>query len=378
MGLFDRLAMCWLGLSERQLHMLEVPGPKARGVRRSKREYDEMISMLTPLLSDWGFDVYEVMQHPLIRGRPLAPVALTVLQNHDVLDGWRVDRATMERYLEAVEECYLANPYHNNVHAADVVQAVHCMLLMDLGQHLTKEDKFCLVVAAAVHDVGHPGYTNDFHVRRRDEVAFLYNDVSCNENLHARIAFQVADSPERDIFRDLRGDDFPRVRRTIIQSILATDMQQHFLLLELFEREMENCGTDLADWEDKQLLMKMALHLADLSNPARPVHLAQRWGYNVVTEMLRQEDVERSLGMAVSPVCDKDKVQVATAQLRFISYFLTPTLDAWQRVAPRFGALAKRMCERTTEAWKDKERAEAKSPKPVSQPEKAGNDGATE
>ena len=344
------------------------------------------------------------MQHPLIRGRPLAPVALTVLQNHDVLDGWRVDRATMERYLEAVEECYLANPYHNNVHAADVVQAsasagtegleagaapgagawasvrvwreaslrhpcpravprpqaVHCMLLMDLGQHLTKEDKFCLVVAAAVHDVGHPGYTNDFHVRRRDEVAFLYNDVSCNENLHARIAFQVADSPERDIFRDLRGDDFPRVRRTIIQSILATDMQQHFLLLELFEREMENCGTDLADWEDKQLLMKMALHLADLSNPARPVHLAQRWGYNVVTEMLRQEDVERSLGMAVSPVCDKDKVQVATAQLRFISYFLTPTLDAWQRVAPRFGALAKRMCERTTEAWKDKERAEAK------------------
>lgn len=35
MGLFDRLAMCWLGLSERQLHMLEVPGPKV-GLRAAR------------------------------------------------------------------------------------------------------------------------------------------------------------------------------------------------------------------------------------------------------------------------------------------------------------------------------------------------------
>jgi len=60
------------------------------------------------------------------------------------------------------------------------------MLEMDLGQHLTDMEKFTLVLAAAVHDVGHPGLTNDFHVRSRDPIAFWYNDTSCNENLHAR------------------------------------------------------------------------------------------------------------------------------------------------------------------------------------------------
>lgn len=236
------------------------------------------------------------------------------------------------------------------------------MLNMDLSEHLTDLEKFCLIIAAAVHDVAHPGLTNDFHIRCRDDVAFWYNDTSCNENLHARLAFEIASSsPRCDVFKSLGPELYPVVRRTLIQAILATDMQQHFLLLELFEREIENSGPNLSDWSDKVLVLKMALHLADLSNPARPVHLAQRWGHQVVAEMFRQGDVERSLGMPVSPVCDKDKVKVATAQMRFISYFLSPTVDAWGRVCPTFAGLASSMAARALDAWREYDRTVAQA-----------------
>lgn len=79
-------------------------------------------ALLALQVSEWRFDVFEFMKDPLIGGKPLAPVTLTVLRAHGLLDGWRLDRSVTIAYLEAVEEAYLANAYHNNIHAADVVQ----------------------------------------------------------------------------------------------------------------------------------------------------------------------------------------------------------------------------------------------------------------
>jgi len=171
-------------------------------------------------------------------------------------------------------------------------------------------------------------------------------------------------SPDCDIFATLAPEMYPDLRRNIIQMILATDMQQHFLLLELFERETNNSGESLGDWGDRLLVMKMALHLADLSNPARPVHLAQRWGYNVVSEMFKQGDHERSLGMPCSPVCDREKVKVATAQMRFISYFFSPTAAAWARVCPRFGLVLRERAQLSLAAWAEVERETQKGTVP--------------
>ena len=44
---------------------------------------------------------------------------------------------------------------------------------------------FTILVAAAGHDVDHPGRTNGFLVKTSAPLALLYNDASVLENHHA-------------------------------------------------------------------------------------------------------------------------------------------------------------------------------------------------
>ena len=63
------------------------------------------------------------------------------------------------RFLNLVEEGYLDNPYHNKLHAADVVSNVAFYLnhTAFCAKHLSPFDKFTAIIAAAVHDLGHDG-----------------------------------------------------------------------------------------------------------------------------------------------------------------------------------------------------------------------------
>ena len=48
-----------------------------------------------------------------------------------------------------------------------------------------------MLVAAAVHDVDHPGRTNGFMVNSGHNLALLYNDISVLENHHLAVAFKL-------------------------------------------------------------------------------------------------------------------------------------------------------------------------------------------
>ena len=103
--------------------------------------------------------------------------------------------------LQEVESRYRSNPYHNAMHAADVTQSAMCMLAFDdLGSHLTDLELMCIIISCCIHDVGHCGVNNDFLVKTQHEWALIFNDTSVNENMHVRVAFEILQQPQFNIF----------------------------------------------------------------------------------------------------------------------------------------------------------------------------------
>lgn len=90
------------------------------------------------------------------------------------------------------QSSYLPNPYHNQVHGADVLLATNHLLKAEaLKGVFTDLEVLAALVAAAIHDVGHPARTNQFLVDVQHELAVLYNDNSVLENHHLAVAFKI-------------------------------------------------------------------------------------------------------------------------------------------------------------------------------------------
>ena len=65
-------------------------------------------------------------------------------------------------------------PYHNAAHAACVTHSLHQLVTqsVDLAQLFCSPlDIFTAVFAAMVHDLGHTGHNNAFHVASSSELA---------------------------------------------------------------------------------------------------------------------------------------------------------------------------------------------------------------
>jgi len=103
-----------------------------------------------------------------------------------------IDMETLLEYLREIEKDYNPeNPYHNAIHAADVVQTLHSLIQMAGKSFFDKEQMFSILVAAVVHDVKHPGINNNFQVNSVSDLALTHNDLAVLENEHVSHAFKL-------------------------------------------------------------------------------------------------------------------------------------------------------------------------------------------
>uniref|UniRef100_A0A7S1AF09 PDEase domain-containing protein n=1 Tax=Noctiluca scintillans TaxID=2966 RepID=A0A7S1AF09_NOCSC len=121
----------------------------------------------------------------------------------------------------------------------------------------------------------------------------------------------------------------------MVHMVLATDMAkhaQHVNQLESFVEEAhasphEDHETDEQHkLETKTFLLEMLLHAADISNSAKPQHIMLRWTERVMTELWNQGDQEESLGLPLSPLCNRamDSLVVPKGQVGFITFVVQP------------------------------------------------------
>merc|ERR1712032_1564716 len=166
----------------------------------------------------------------LTNGHALQFVSAAVMRNWHLFSSFNFVVPRVQSFLAHQEANYLKNPYHNSIHAADVTQTTHCLLVKAFKtgsgkpSGISEIEVFAAVFAALSHDVGHPGVTNDFRVADRDEGAITYNDKSVNENMHCTLTYRAVEREDLNFLAALSRKQFASVRKMVICIILATDM----------------------------------------------------------------------------------------------------------------------------------------------------------
>uniref|UniRef100_A0A7N6FIS8 Phosphodiesterase n=1 Tax=Anabas testudineus TaxID=64144 RepID=A0A7N6FIS8_ANATE len=247
-----------------------------------------------------------------------------LLTRYDLISRFKIPISAVVSFVEALEVGYSKhkNPYHNLIHAADVTQTVHYLLLKTGMVHwLTELEIFAMIFAAAVHDYEHTGTTNNFHIQTRSDTAILYNDRSVLESHHVSAAYRLLqEDDEMNILYNLSKDDWRELRALVVEMVLATDMSCHFQQVKAMKNFLQQ-----PEGIDKPKALSLLLHTADISHPAKSWDLHHRWTTSLLEEFFRQGDKEAELGLPFSPLCDRKSTMVAQSQIGFIDFIVVPT-----------------------------------------------------
>lgn len=266
----------------------------------------------------WDFNAFTLDR--LTSGRNLSTLCSHLFHERGIFHHFGLDVLAVNKFFYLVEQGYhRSNPYHNGVHAADVTQAMHCFLLeKGINRHLEPLEILAAIIAAATHDLDHPGRNEKFLIATSSHLAgTLYGSAaSVLENHHWRSAISLL--WESGIAQCLRDSDRINLQEMVRELILATDIsrQQEFLGrfrsgLDGMEKD-SNGGLNLAKHpEDRLLVLQIAMKCADISNPCRPWNISRLWSYRACEEFFRQGDKERELGLNVTPFCDRFNMSVA-------------------------------------------------------------------
>ncbi|XP_069646484.1 3',5'-cyclic-AMP phosphodiesterase 4C isoform X3 [Haliaeetus albicilla] len=283
----------------------------------------------------WGLNVFKVAEYS--GNRPLTVIMYSIFQERDLMKTFRIPVNTFITYMLTLEDHYHADvAYHNNIHAADVAQSTHVLLSTPaLEAVFTDLEIMAAIFASAIHDVDHPGVSNQFLINTNSELALMYNDASVLENHHLAVGFKLLQEENCDIFQNLSKKQRQSLRKMVIDMVLATDMSKHMNLLADLKTMVEtkkvtSLGVLLLDnYSDRIQVLQNMVHCADLSNPTKPLELYRQWTDRIMVEFFRQGDREREKGMEISPMCDKHTASVEKSQVGFIDFIAHPLWETW-------------------------------------------------
>ena len=331
-----------------------------------------------PLLSEldcWDYQIFDLACDT--GGNVLSMLATQIFETHGLFTELQIPQDKFIAYFRALERGYLDNPYHNRIHAADVLQSMAYMLdskiagfninydrkdgsmavaghdsaqdlpksklLASAGAGVMEDSEFhamrdalspldlaACFIAAAQHDYDHPARTNSFLVASRSSLAVLYNDRAVLENHHACQSWKLLlENEEFDFLCNMSATDVRNLRFTTLDLILATDLAKHFDIINMFKGLLSNGTLFLQTRNERMSVMQMCIKIADINGPAKAGHLHRKWAYLLTEEFYDQGREEASLNMPVSAFMSADNPMLPKLQISFISNLLKPMLDVY-------------------------------------------------
>ena len=259
------------------------------------------------------------------------------LEQENVIDRLSLSHDKCRLLATKIQESYCQVPFHNAMHGCTVLHStIHLLRLSDILHPLddTEHDivTLCAYVAAAAHDIRHPGFTSKFLIATNHQLAQSYHDQSVLENYHIAHFFAILRDDHYNILTDLTTEQQRFARRIIISMILATDMELHATKMLCFQHRMYDTPPD-----STLTNVEMMIKCADLSHCAMNWDSHFMWTRLLQEEMFLQGDTERDIGLTSSTLMDRtapNSKGLLSAQNNFFTKIVIPLMETFTERFP--------------------------------------------
>ena len=130
------------------------------------------------------FELKKIIGH----GNVLPLMGKTILESFGLLDNNIIETKKLDNFLYSISKQYQTTTlYHNSIHGTDVTQTISLFFLNSDAEEISSTnvlDLLSILISALGHDIGHPGFINNFQINASTDLALTYNDISCFENFH--------------------------------------------------------------------------------------------------------------------------------------------------------------------------------------------------
>lgn len=298
-------------------------------------------------------------------GIGLFKVAFFVFNEYHLLEQFKINNDMFFTFLYRLRECYNDIPYHNWIHAIDVLQLYsQQMKVSHFDENLTGLELLAICIAAISHDVGHQGYDNEFHIKAKTPFGIMYKkQKSVTELAHCSKLINIInngnavnDGSENhgcNLFHSISDGDQMKIWSWIIEMILSTDISNHEKILRNVINVMNEGPINLSNEKHRIMAMTLLMKIANVANVLRPFDISSQWTDALLEEIWKQGDIERKMGFEITnPIeernCDKEKLQI-----KFIEEMCIPMFQVVSRIFPEL-EINEKTAELNVNGWKER------------------------
>jgi len=295
----------------------------------SEEQNIAFIIKLGPELDKWDYSPAWLQR--VSHGHPLRFAFVYFVHRFRLSNRWPLQ--LMSQWADAIENMYFDyNAFHTSLHAADTLQAAaYLATLPAFDNLLTRNQLFCLLVGCAIHDVGHVARTNAFLAQTGHPYAITYSDTAVLESMSLAKSFQfMLSHPRLNLLSRMSKPNARAFRALLIEIVLATDLAQHFTLID---RAKHRLAVSAFDSSCAPLLLDIIIKCADISNAARPFAIAERWSQSLLEEFYSQGEEEQMFGLPMSNFMDRNNPQVSKSQSVFYKAIVAPLFACFSTIS---------------------------------------------
>ncbi|OQR95005.1 cAMP-specific 3',5'-cyclic phosphodiesterase [Achlya hypogyna] len=265
----------------------------------------------------WHFNVLQVAAY-----LPRSVLSFLSVAMFAVLGYEDIDLPVLAAFSADIEAKYNREViYHNADHAADVMHSFFAILRnTNLVALLSETHQIAGLLAALMHDVQHFGLTNKYLKQAEHDLARTFPVCCPLEAMHSDVGLKVLSSHNllKRFSPSLQAD----MRHTIHETIWTTSVCEQKRLLAAL------AAADRSSKEYLTLIVQIAVHVADLGQTSKPLHIHKVWVDRLHGELFLQGDLERARGWPLSIDCDRAQGICPKSQTFFMEAFVVPAFSA--------------------------------------------------